>query len=252
MKGLTALVLVCLVFGCVGSYSSDVDVGVNGTASFNKSFGTPTTTIKKITTTTAKKIVTTTVKKVTATTLEATEVTTTTAAEAGVTTTTAAGEAPEGGSGITLTFTPDRETVAMSDKFWEDLMFSNLDSSHDYLVVLRMYSPGGYGDGGTDTNTVFANQDALEMGILKTGFGMPITPFTHKEDGYSSEMEYFTRKGIHHYDITVYDCTRIKAAKGLENCGRGKSQGGYPAWENPEGYMGQETVFHQDKVITVT
>jgi hypothetical protein len=151
-----------------------------------------------------------------------------------------------------LTFTPDKETVKMSDKFWEDLLFSNLDASHDYLFVLRMYSPGGYGDGGTDTNTVKSDPDVVAMGILTSSFGMPITPFTHKEDGYASEMEYFTRKGIHHYDITAYDCTQIKAATGAENCGRGKEQNGYPRWEKPEGYKEQESVFHQDKVITVT
>jgi hypothetical protein len=130
------------------------------------------------------------------------------------------------------------------------LLFTNLDSSHNYSVVLRMYSPGGYGDGGQDVNIAFADPEARQNGIMTSAFGMPITPFTHKEDGYSSEMEYFTRKGEHHYDISVFDCTLIEKATGAINCGRGKRDMGQ--YENPDVWKGQQSVFHLDKVITVT
>ncbi|MFH0862886.1 MAG: hypothetical protein V1875_07660 [Candidatus Altiarchaeota archaeon] len=234
MKGLIALVLASLVLGCVTSYNSELSVGVNGSASFNKSFGTQTTQLKKaVTTTLAETVPTTTV----------------TAEILPTTTTTPAGEVLAA-TGIGLTFTPDKETVALSEKFWEDLMFTNLDSAKNYSVVIHTYSPGGWGDGGQDVNIAFADSFARENGITTFGFGMPITPFTHKEDGYASEMEYFTRKGEHHYDISVYDCTLIEQTTGAENCGRGKRLIG--EYENPDVWNGQQAVFHLDKVITVT
>jgi hypothetical protein len=242
MRKLLALVLATLVLGCVSSYNTELTVGVNGSASFNKSFGNPTTTQAKkaATTTLAKKVTTTTLAKQAVATTQAPS----TAIEA--TSTTQAEDVSIG-----LTFSPDKETVPLSDAFQEDLTFTNLDTAHNYTVVVLMYSPGGSGDGGEDVNMANADPVAREWGIMTFTFGMTITPFTHDGEGFSLDMEHFTRKGEHHYDITVYDCTNILEATGALNCGRGAQKRLFE-WENKDGWKGQESVFHLDKVITVT
>jgi hypothetical protein len=109
MKKLFALLMASLVLGCVTSINKEISVGVNGSASFNKSFGGPTTTQAKkvVATTLAKKAVPTTTlaKKATTTTAEATL--------NPATSTTQAGGVPEP-TGIGLSFTPDKETVSLS------------------------------------------------------------------------------------------------------------------------------------------
>jgi hypothetical protein len=245
MKKLFVLVLVSLVLGCVTSYSDEISVGVNGSASFNKTFGTPTTTQ-------AKKAVTTTVaKKAVPTTTLAKKATTTTVKVAlNPTTTTQVVEVPAS-TGITLTFTPDKETLTLSDEFQEFLEFSPLDITHNYSVVVRMYSPGGNGDGGDDINMVSGDPWAYENGIMNYSFGMTITPFTHDESGFEAIMDNFAKKGVYHYDISVLDCTQILEATGEANCGRG-AQLRLFEWEKPDGWKGKPTVFHLDKVVTVT
>ncbi len=245
MKFVVALLIVSLVLGCVTSINKEYSVGVDGSASFNKTLGGPTNQADKaVATTLAKKAVPTTtlVKRATTTTVNA-------GINAKTTTTTKAEEISD--AGIKLTFTPDKETIPQAEEFEEHLEFSNLDTTHNYTVVVLMYSPGGKGEGGQDIDMAASDPVAVEWGIETFSYGMPITPFKHDEGGFEALRGQFPKKGVYHYDISVLDCTLIQEATGEANCGRGEQISLFE-WEKPDGWKGQRPVFHQDKVITVT
>ena len=146
-----------------------------------------------------------------------------------------------GVSGIQFTTDPERDTYSLKDTFEPKVEVAPLNPEHNYTIVTYMHADGGSPSGGTDTQSM--------TGVESTTVWLH--PFTNDETGYQSENEHFTKPGVHHFEISVYDCTVIEASTGVENCGRGKKVGVMEGWEFPDGMKNQQPDAKIDKAITV-
>jgi hypothetical protein len=146
-----------------------------------------------------------------------------------------------GESGIEFTTDPDKDTYLLSDTFEPKVEVAPLNPEHNYTIVIFMHADGGSPSGGTDTQSM--------TGVEYTTVWLH--PFTNDQTGYSSENEHFTTPGVHHFEISVYDCTVIEASTGVENCARGKKVGIMEKWEFPDALKNQQPDGKIDKAITV-
>ena len=146
-----------------------------------------------------------------------------------------------GESGIEFTTDPGKVTYTMNDIFEPKVEVAPLNPEHNYTIVIFMHADGGSPNGGTDTQSM--------TGVEYTTVWLH--PFTNDQTGYSSESERFTTPGVHHFEISVYDCTVIEASTGVENCARGKKVGVMGRWEFPDALTNQQPDAKIDKAITV-
>ena len=146
-----------------------------------------------------------------------------------------------GESGVKFTTDSVKSTYSLGDTFEASVGIENLNPQHNYTIVIYMYAEGVSSKGGTDTQSMTDVESTTVW----------LHPFTNDQTGYQTENEHFTTPGVHHFEISVYDCTVIEASTGVENCARGKKIGIMERWEFPDALKNQQPDAKIAKAITV-